>query len=174
MKHYFSRISILIVACLIVISPSIGSTQTTTTESTAGGTVRFEQSVFGVGLAASLCSGMGLSFKHHVAKIPFAYQISGGVFKSSGTLLWDIGAELQYDLTVTATNRLYAVGGLGYYYKGDSTNELAGPTRFGIGVGYEFQLSTSINLSLNLMFTAFVPSGQLLPLPSGGLHVYFK
>lgn len=161
--------------CLSGLTLIIGTAQaqTTTTESQAGEVRLFETNVFGVGLAASLCSGMGLSFKQHFANIPFAYQFAGGAWKTTDLSMYDFGLEVQYDLSLTA-NRLYAVVGGGYYYSGKNSNELAGPSRFGAGIGYEVPFSTQIGVSANLMVTYFSPKGDILPLPSVGAHVYFK
>jgi hypothetical protein len=148
--------------------------QTPDASAQAGGQVRFGEDVFGLGLHASLTSGAGISFKHHLAKIPFAYQITGGIWKSKSTEFSNIGIEAQYDLSVSDGNRLYAALGFGHYYKGDSTNDLDGPTRIGLGFGYELPFSRAINISANLLVTSFQPSGEILPLPSIGIHIYFK
>lgn len=147
--------------------------QTTTTESQAGEVKLFNSDVFGVGLTASLCSGMGLSFKQHFANVPIAYQVSGGIWKTEDLKLYDIGAEFQYDLSLDR-DRVYAVVGLGYYYSGKNSNELQGPSRFGAGIGYEIPMSTQIGAYANLMLTLFSPKGDVLPLPSVGAHIYFK
>jgi len=155
------------------------SAQTTTTEAQTSTRNFFETNVFGVGLSASLCSGMGLSFRQHFAGLPLGYQITGGIWKTSTLYMYDIGAEIQYDLTLS-TNRLYAVAGAGYYYYGTTnllginTNGLASPTRFGAGIGYEMPYSQTVGASFNLMITIFEPEGDIIPLPSLGVHVYFK
>jgi hypothetical protein len=165
------------ITAAILLTSSVASSQTTRTDSLAPTITRFNQNVFGVGIAASLCSGMGLSFKHHLANIPIAYQVSAGAVKAGGIVLWDLGGEFQYDLSV-ASNRLYAVFGIGEYYYGKDSNQvgnrLVSPTRLGIGIGYEMSQSNAIGLSLNLMITLFEPDGVILPLPSIGLHYYFK
>jgi hypothetical protein len=116
---------------------------------------------------------MGLSFKQHFGNIPIAYQVSGGVWKTADLKLYDIGAEFQYDLTLNR-DRIYAVVGLGYYYSGKNSNELAGPSRFGAGIGYEIPMGPQIGAYANLMLTLFSPKGDILPLPSVGAHIYFK
>jgi hypothetical protein len=150
-----------------------GMAQTGSTAQQAGEQRVFSTDVFGVGLAASLCSGMGLSFKHHPGNVPFAYQVTGGVWKQDSLSMYDIGAEFQYDLSVD-NNRLYAVAGAGYYHVRSGSEDLNDPTRLGIGVGYEVPLSPRFGASFNLMITLFQPSGTILPLPSVGIHTYFK
>lgn len=160
----------ILAACFVV---TTAHAQTTTTEVEAGTRASFSDNVFGVGVAASLCSGMGLAFRHHLPNIPIAYQLAGGVIKSSDLLLWDLGLEMQFDLSV-ADNRLYALVGGGYYYYGKNGNEASSPNRFGAGIGYEMPFSKSVGMSMNLMITLFEPEGTILPLPSLGLLVYFK
>ena len=134
----------------------------------------FPSNVFGIGLSASLCSGMGLSFRQHFALMPLGYQITGGIWKTNGISMYDFGGSVQYDLTLSNTYRLYTLLGAGYYYYGDSTNDLKSPGRFGLGVGYEIPFSKSIALSADIMITLFAPSGDILPLPSIGMLVFFK
>lgn len=130
--------------------------------------------VFGIGLAASLTSGMGVSFKHHPGGVPFAYQISGGYLQLGDNQIYSIGLELQYDINVKSTDRLYAVAGIGQYYYGDSTNTLDFPTRWGAGVGYEIAVSRHINVSVNVMITGKQFGNNILPLPSAAFHYYFQ
>ena len=147
--------------------------QTTETVAEAGTKTQFSSNVFGVGLNASVCTGMGLSFREHFGQSPFAYQISGGIWKSGNTTIGDIGGELQYDLSVSSS-RLYAVAGGGYYPVNFNSNSTDGATRFGAGIGYEGQLSKSVGVYGNLMITFFEPSGDIFPLPSVGILVYFR
>lgn len=163
----------MFVALMVLIAGTVFS-QTGDTETIAGQQQRFETSVFGIGLHGSVTTGMGVSFKHHAPRIPFAYQINGGIIKLGKSLYYSIGGELHYDLIVGDRDRLFATVGFGTYYVGDSTNELETPTRIGAGVGYELPLSRVINLSLSVLVTGFLPGGSILPLPSAGIHIYFK
>ena len=162
-----------LIGLMILLWAATARAQTTSTENEAGTRGAFASNVFGVGLSASLCSGMGLAFRQHFANIPFSYQLAGGVVKSGDLLLYDAGLELQFDLS-PSENRLYAVVGGGYYYQGNGRNELASPNRFGAGIGYEMPFSKSVGMSMDLMVTLFEPGGDILPLPSLGLLVYFK
>jgi hypothetical protein len=166
--------TILIVLSLLIASLQPCNAQTAATEGEAGVQSVFPTNVFGIGLSASLCSGMGLSFRQHFAYTPLAYQITGGIWKTHDISMYDFGASIQYDLTLSNTYRLYALMGAGYYYYGDSTNELKSPGRFGLGVGYEIPFSKSIAISADLMITVFEPEGDILPLPLIGVLVFFK
>ncbi len=162
-----------IVFGFILLLARTASSQTTETVAEAGTKTEFASNVFGVGVNASVCTGMGLSFREHFGQSPLAYQISGGIWKSSGTTIGDIGGEFQYDLSV-ASSRLYALAGGGYYPVNFNSSSTGGATRFGGGVGYEGQLSRSVGVYCNLMITFFEPSGDILPLPSAGILVYFR
>ena len=63
---------------------------------------------------------------------------------------------------------------LGYYYKGEITNDLTTPLRIGAGIGYEFSLTKQIGVSLGLLIMGFLPGGNILPLPQIGMHYFFK
>jgi hypothetical protein len=169
------KFTTVIFPSLLMIGASFSqvSAQTATTEGQAGTVGLFATNVYGVGLSASLCSGIGISFRQHFAYTPLAYQITGGIWKTHDLGMYDVGAEIQYDLSLS-TNRLYAIAGGGYYYYGHTAQELASPARVGLGIGYEVTYAKSIGLSLNLLVTLFEPEGDILPLPSLGLLVYFK
>lgn len=127
--------------------------------------------VFGLGGYVGLGTGMGLSFRHHLASV-FSYQFAAGIIKDSRTLLFDAGLELQFDLMRNENLRFYAGGGLGYYYKGKDSNELKGPLRIALGIGAETKAKSSVHISGNLYFTYFT-DGTILPLPQVGIHYYF-
>jgi hypothetical protein len=184
---------------IVLISLSSGKAfgQTTITAGQAGVQRVFADNYFGVGFSASFVSGLGLTLKDHFAYSPLAIQITGMPFKYDGAGMDDIGAEIQYDLFLGAT-RLYLVAGGGYYYYNDGTNndnsnrnnsnvnnnnsnnnnsnanELDSPFRLGFGLGYEYPCSRNIGVSLNLMFTAFMQTGDIIPTPSIGFIGYFR
>ncbi|HEX5316330.1 MAG TPA: hypothetical protein VFX22_06735 [Candidatus Kapabacteria bacterium] len=164
---------ILVFSSLLMASSSGARAQTSTTGIQAGTVGLFSTNVYGVGLSASLCSGMGLTFRQHFAYNPLAYQITGGVWKTHSLGMYDLGAQIQYDLSLS-TNRLYALAGGGYYYYGHTAQELASPARVGLGLGYEMTYANSVGLSLNLLVTVFEPDGDILPLPSLDLLIYFR
>jgi hypothetical protein len=130
-----------------------------------------ERGVFGLGLSASVGTGIGLSFRHHLPST-LSYQITAGVIKDSKNLLYDIGTEVQFDLVRGETTRFYAGGGMGFFYKGEDKNELDGPFRIALGIGLESKAREALHISANLYFTYF-SNGQILPLPSVGIHYYF-
>ncbi len=134
----------------------------------------FAENIFGIGLHASLVTGMGLSFRQRIANTAVAYQINGGILKLSSTFYYDFGGEFQFDLSGSDNDRIFLIAGLGYYYKGISTNDLTTPLRIGAGAGYEFSLARQIGVSFGLLIMAFLPGGNILPLPQIGMHFFFK
>jgi hypothetical protein len=167
LKHFL----VIIAAICSIFTAARVCAQTTTTESAAGTQATLQSNVFGVGLNASLCSGMGVAFREHFASIPLAYQITVGPWKTHSLSLFDAGLEIQYDLSLS-TNRLYAVAGGGYYNASDSS--IKNHVRFGAGIGYEVPFSNSIGAFANIMITVFEPSGDIIPLPTIGFLVYFR
>ena len=130
------------------------------------------ESLFGLGLAGGPASGIGLSFRHHLP-LAFSYQLTGGVIKVDEKLYYSVGGEFQYDLVRSERTRIFAVGGLGYYYAGEGRNEMEGPGRLGLGVGGEFQVYEGLHGIAEGVFTYFT-DGTILPLPQAGLFYYFR
>ncbi len=172
------------------------SSQTLLTAGQAGVQRVFADNYMGVGFSASFVSGVGLTLKDHLPYSPIAIQITGMPFKDGNVGMYDIGGEIQYDLFLGYT-RLYLVGAAGYYYYNDgstnsnnqngygfntnnsnnnnsSGNELSSPYRLGFGLGYEIPYGRNVGMTLNLMFTAFMPSGDIIPTPSIGFVGYFR
>lgn len=135
-----------------------------------------KQSYFGVGAQLGLATGSGITVRH---TWPMGLTIEGtAFFFSTGRPIWNFGAEAQYLLSSGEMDRFYALGGVGFYYNGGTAqqNTLTGPTRIGIGVGYEWFVSNAMSLSGELPFTAFLGSGKVsvLPLPQLQFMFYFR
>lgn len=128
-------------------------------------------SVYGIGISVGLGSGFGLSFRHHLPS-KLSYQIVGGIIKVDRKLSYNIGSELQFDFTRAGSTRFFAVGVMGYFYHGQSGNELNGPFRIGIGIGGEFKIIETLTITPQLLFTYF-SNGDIYPLPQASLHYYF-
>ena len=190
--------ALLIPVLAVALSSGSAFGQTMITAGQAGVQRVFADNYMGVGFSASFVSGVGLTLKDHLPYSPIAIQITGMPFKDGNVGMYDIGAELQYDLFLGYT-RLYLVGAAGYYYYNDgstnsnnqngfgfnnnnnnsnannsSGNELNDPYRLGFGLGYEIPYGRNVGMTLNLMFTAFMPSGDIIPTPSIGFVGYFR
>ncbi len=130
------------------------------------------RTVYGLGFAAGIGTGLGISFRHHLPS-EVSYQIVGGIIKVDAKLLYDLGMEAQYDLTRSESTRFFAGGGFGYFYSGESgSNSLSAPFRIALGVGGEFSNIRFVHLTLEGMFTYF-SDGTILPLPQVSVHYYF-
>lgn len=129
------------------------------------------ENVFGLGLWGGAATGLGLSFRHHLPS-QFSYMVTGGIIKINERLSYDIGMELQFDLSRTMTNRFFIAGGFGQFYSGKDGNEMKAPTRAGLGLGGEFAVTPGIHTTIEAMFTYF-SNGDVLPLPQFGFHYYF-
>ncbi|HUL44125.1 MAG TPA: hypothetical protein VLY03_07180 [Bacteroidota bacterium] len=129
------------------------------------------QSIYGLGLSAGVASGFGLSFRHHLPGF-FSYQIVGGVIKVDNKTDYNIGGEVQFDMTRGDRSRFFADASTGYFYSGDGGNTLAGPYRLGLGLGWEWGNFDPMNMSAELLFTYF-SDGTILPLPQVAIHYYF-
>jgi len=134
-------------------------------------TMEVTRSIYGLGLSAGVASGFGLSFRHHPPGF-FSYQIVGGVIKVDDKTDYNIGGELQFDMTRGDRSRFFADASTGYFYSGNNGNDLAGPYRLGLGLGWEWGNFDPMNMSAELLFTYF-SDGTILPLPQVALHYYF-
>lgn len=132
---------------------------------------RLGRTVYGLGFAAGVGTGLGLSFRQHFPS-EMSYQIVGGIIKVDAKLSYDIGVEIQFDLIRSESSRFFAAGGSAYYYSGESGNNLAGPLRIAVGVGGEFSNVRLVHVTLEGMFTYF-SDGTILPLPQLSFHYYF-
>ena len=167
-------IKVVSIVLALILSLSDGIAQVGDNDTQVPRPKHFADNIFGIGLHASLVTGMGISFRQRIANTAVAYQINGGVLKFSSTYLYDIGGEFQFDLSGSDNDRVYLIAGLGYYYKGMSVNDLTTPIRIGAGGGYEFSMTKQIGLSLGVLIMAFLPGGNILPLPQIGMHFFFK
>ncbi len=168
------RINSISIIVFILLLAYHAEAQVNVSESSLPAPQHFSENVFGIGLHASLVTGMGISFRQRLAGTAAAYQINGGIIKLSGKFLYDIGGEFQFDLSGSNNDRVYVVAGLGYYYKGENTNDFTTPLRIGAGIGYEFPIAKQIGVSIAILVMGFLPGGNILPLPQIGAHYFFK
>ena len=166
-------VSISVILCLML-SALNAEAQINVSDSSVPKPKHFSENVFGVGLHASLVTGLGVSFRHRLAGTAVAYQINGGILKLGAVSYYDVGGEFQFDLSGSDQDRVYVIVGLGYYYKGELVNSLSTPFRIGAGIGYEFPIAKQIGVSLGLTIMGFLPGGNILPLPQIGMHYFFK
>ncbi len=143
------------------------------------------QTVWGVGLQAGLCTGMGIGVRYHPAG-RFGTQLVGGPLALSDKTMYSVGAEGQFDFDARGLSRFYGYLGFGYYENGAVDDEkttdkdereedkLKSPFRIGLGVAYEWPVSSKMVFNVNAAFTWFTGDGTILPLPQVSLFYYFK
>jgi hypothetical protein len=161
-----------IVLVMILLSLLCGVARTQVAIPDKKGGTGFREEVMGLGLFAGPASGLGVSFRHHL-RIPLSYQVTAGIIKVDDRLLYDLGGEVQFDLSRGEGSRFFVVGGFGYYYAGrSSNNEMKAPGRLGLGAGAELGISPAVGATVELLFTCFT-DGTVLPLPQAGIFYYF-
>jgi len=164
-----ARTSALVAAFMLVIAPRAIFAQAALPP--ASPDMSPQRHVFGLGAWAGSATGIGISFRHHFPA-RFSYQITGGIIKVD-EVSYSVGGELQFDFARKPGSRLFAAGGVGYYFSGPpGENKLEGPLRIGLGIGGEAALSAEFHGTLEVLFTYF-SDGTILPLPQIGFHYYF-
>jgi hypothetical protein len=131
----------------------------------------FDKSVYGLGFAGGPASGVGVSFRDHFPS-RLSIQLVFGILKDNVNTFVSTGAELQYDLVRGNTTRFYFGPAFGYFYNGSDVNSFKAPTRYGIGLGGEFNVRDALHFSVEGMFV-FFSDGTIIPLPQASIHYYF-
>jgi hypothetical protein len=67
-----------------------------------------------LGFLASTVSGVGLSYRYHTST-PWLFQITAGALSVSRDQIYDLGAEVQYELSHTLSARFFFILGAGIY-----------------------------------------------------------
>jgi hypothetical protein len=132
----------------------------------------FGQSVHGLGFTGGPASGVGVSYRYHLAS-KSSLQGVVGVFKpKSSDTFYSFGAEFQQDLTRTGSARFFFALASSYIYNGTGANNYSAPFRAGAGLGGEFLLQDAVHFTFQGLFTYF-SDGTILPLPQLAIHYYF-
>ncbi|NQW29676.1 MAG: hypothetical protein HQ472_04105 [Ignavibacteria bacterium] len=135
-----------------------------------------KQNQFAVGAQLGLATGSGVSVRY---TMDFGLALETTMFYfSTGKPIWNIGFEAQYALSHSEIEKFYVVGGVSYYYNGGSFNQntLNGPSRFGIGLGYEWYFLPNVSIAGELPFTFFLGDNAptVLPLPQLQLMYHIR
>jgi hypothetical protein len=131
----------------------------------------FDKSVYGLGFAGGPASGVGISFRDHFPS-RISVQVVFGILKDNVNTFVSTGAELQYDLVRGNSTRFYVGSAYGYFYNGSDVNSFKAPSRFGVGLGGEFNIKDAFHFSVEGMFV-FFSDGTIIPLPQASIHYYF-
>jgi hypothetical protein len=133
---------------------------------------------YGVGFQLGFVSGVGFSFRY-TSPQRYALELNAGYITAGKNRAWySVGAVVQYQFDNSLDSRFYGLAGLGYYAddKDSVGNVLSYPTRFGLGVGYEWFISRAAALSIEAPLTFFIgePGVQVFPTPQFGIIYYFR
>ena len=141
-------------------------------------------STLGVGFAFAPIGGHGFSFRN-LPQSGFGYQCGTIFWKSGESSYFNGGAELIYVLRHTENTAFYAPLGIAYSYKSDlayrydtnppqqyrqTTNDVAG----GGGLGFTARIKSWENIWFSLDLVMYADKGDILHLPQGAIHYYFK
>ncbi len=134
----------------------------------------------GIGLHAGKIGGTGLAFKWPLWWW-LQVQTAGAVWNTDGNQRHNIGLQLQYLLRQDPRQRLYLVGGFGYYAHRERHTDDAGLETWrrdidrntGFGVGIERLLSERVSLQVDLAFTYQDDKDSVTVWPQLGLFFYW-
>ena len=155
----------------------------------------------GMGFAAGAITGLGISYRRHLAN-KWGYQFTGIPWASSSSYFVSIGANFMKTLHATKKTRFMAIGGVSTYLRGDYRidwdqcdysitqepgEEYVDPCagveeewnrnntiNIGVGIGMEFSLGQNIGLAVELPVVLMIGNGfGVYPIPSVSLIYYF-
>jgi hypothetical protein len=155
----------------------------------------------GMGFAAGAITGLGISYRRHLAN-KWGYQFTGIPWASSSSYFVSLGANFMRTLHATKKTRFMAIGGISTYLRGrheidwdscdqdlwqapgeDYVDPCAGVSEqwnnnntinIGVGIGMEFSLGQNIGLAIELPVVLMIGDEfAIYPIPSVSLIYYF-
>lgn len=155
----------------------------------------------GMGFAAGAITGLGISYRRHLAN-KWGYQFTGIPWASSSNYFVSIGANFMRTLHATERTRFMAIGGVSGYLRGnydidwercdyskpaEPGEEYVDPCagleeqwnrnntiNIGVGIGMEFALGSNIGLAVELPVVLMIGKEfGIYPIPSVSLIYYF-
>ena len=193
------RLRALSIAPNLEVSGDVNPEETTFGEDDGDDEIDLRRS--GMGFAAGAITGLGISYRRHLAN-KWGYQFTGIPWASSSNYFLSIGANFMRTLHATERTRFMAIGGVSGYLRGnygidweqcdytrpvEPTEEYVDPcagvpetwTRnntinVGVGIGMEFSLGANIGLAIELpVVLMFGSDFGIYPIPSVSLIYYF-
>ncbi|MBI4427870.1 MAG: hypothetical protein HY562_02005 [Ignavibacteriales bacterium] len=116
----FSRL-LLHVAAVMICSPLLVISQSARLDSIKTNAAEYKS----FGFNASSISGLGLSFRTHLAG-PSLVQFTGGLLVSGNSTSYSVGLEYQYEISRRSDLRYYIAFGAGIYNSSTSSTATAG------------------------------------------------
>ena len=149
----------------------------------------------GLGFAAGSTSGLGISYRKHLAN-KIGYQLTGIAWGDDSNLFLSMGANFLKTLHATKRTRFLAIAGISTYYRAENsidyddcryvspeeweTNPNIDPCEgleeswrhgatinIGVGIGMEFMLTQNVGLALELPVVVMIGVGE-----SGNFGIY--
>jgi hypothetical protein len=149
----------------------------------------------GLGFAAGATSGLGISYRRHLAN-KIGYQITGIGWGDETNLFISMGANFMKTLHATKRTRFMAIAGVSTYYRTNyeidynqcrvlkpedyEANPYVDPCEgiepswrhgatinLGVGIGMEFMLTQNVGLALELPIVVMIGVGE-----SSGVGIY--
>lgn len=126
-----------------------------------------------IGFNLSTVSGLGLSFRSHLANAN-QIQFTGGIVSSKGSTAYSFGFEFQYQLSKKDTFRYYVATGLGMY-----SGSPKGTTAVGLGIGLELPIIgttiyESVTGGVDLFYPVFYMGNESLVSFGGSLYIFYN
>jgi len=170
-------------------------------QSNGSGDDDFDYARSGMGFAAGAITGLGISYRRHLAN-KWGYQFTGIPWASSSGYFLSLGANFMRTLHATKRTRFLAIGGVSSYLRGNHEidydecdyNNTVGPNgeyvdpcaglepewrrnntiNIGVGIGMEFSLGENIGLAIELPVVLMIGNEfGIYPIPSLSLIYYF-
>jgi hypothetical protein len=127
---------------------------------------------WGLGIQLGTLSGLGIGVRYHPMG-RFSLQLGGGALKTDENWGYNVGLEGQYDFDTFGLSRFYGLIGIGFYdHNASQDANLLNGVRFGVGAGYEWEMSRNLIFSFALAFN-YYPHDQFFPYPHVGFYYYF-
>jgi len=168
------KTTLIILSVVSVLATSHAVAQDSTARSATLAEELAREPHWGIGLQAGLATGSGISVRYAFGN-RFAAEVILGYLAIQNPA-YSFGVEGQFLLDDDENHRLYALTGmsLNRITKGD-TNNLEAPARAGLGIGFEYFVSTQAAISGEVPITFFFQDKlQVFPTLQVQFTFYFK
>jgi hypothetical protein len=165
--------AVFTISLLITASPSLFAQRDYDDDYGSGRNIFQEKDMYAVGLQAGLMTGTGVAVRFHPMG-RWGFQVVGGGMAGNVTSAYSFGAEVQFDFEADRRARFYCYAGGGFYaFKKHGDDKLESPSRFGVGIAYEWGVSRKLVFNVSGALTYF-ENGNFFPTPQIGMHYYFQ
>ena len=125
-----------------------------------------------IGFNLSSVSGLGLSYRNHLAS-PSQFQLTAGIVSSKSSTSYSVGFEYQYQLSKKDSFRYFIATGVGVYSGTTST------TAAGLGIGLELPIIgttiyESVTAGADLFYPVLYSGNESLVSFGGSLYIFYN